>query len=374
METKYYNFIIIGAGVSGLVLASKLVDKYGKTKSILFLDKQLPTLNNKNICFWAKSDLGFNAIINKKWNKIKYKDKNGEINKDTGNYNYYHSKGKDLYKYFTKIIKDNGDAEFIESNIGEIKKNELIVDDTSYTADYIFDSRFETKKFSPGPKCFKTQQRILGWTIETETDAFEENTVTFLDMKLTNTELEFFYLLPFNSKHALVECVQYYDGNLTESLNNYIHNQLQITNYKVLAKEQGITTLTDCNFQRIDKNGVVKIGAAGGQVKPTTGYSLVRIIEDSKKIVEGLDSEIQFRRDNLFYRLCDSIFLYIMIYNPQQILKLYRLMFSRITIDRIFKFLDQQNSPIENGLFLLTFYPYTIFLQLLRMIKIKLAS
>lgn len=371
MNKQHFDFIILGAGVSGLMLADKLVQHYGNNKSILLIDKQIPSLNSKNICFWTESALGFDEIINKKWNNILYKDISTEQKKSCDKYSYYHLKGMDLYNLITKRIQNDGNVKILKANIDGVTDKTIKIQEKAYVSEFIFDSRFDSKKFIPGPKCFQTKQYILGWTIKTDINCFAEDTVTFLDIHTTKNGLEFFYILPFTKKTALVECVQYFEGDLGVSLQDYIEEKLKITSYNILEKEQGITTLTDCKFERIDSNGVIKIGTAGGQVKPSTGYSLIRIIEDTDKIVSSIEKHAKFRNDNSFYKLCDSIFLYLMIYNHQFLIHMYKLMFIRFSIDEVFRFLDQKNTTLGNLIFLLKFYPYQIFLKLLLLIKIK---
>ncbi|MGB3774526.1 MAG: lycopene cyclase, partial [Leeuwenhoekiella sp.] len=56
-DSAYFNYIILGAGLSGLGLAVKFIsDPFFKDKKILLLDKEEKLKNDRTWCFWHRGD------------------------------------------------------------------------------------------------------------------------------------------------------------------------------------------------------------------------------------------------------------------------------------------------------------------------------
>jgi len=71
MPKLQYDYIIIGAGAAGLMLADTMgKDAFFAEKSILLLDKDTKETNDRTWCFWEKGAGLFENIIYKEWNHI----------------------------------------------------------------------------------------------------------------------------------------------------------------------------------------------------------------------------------------------------------------------------------------------------------------
>ena len=68
-----YDYIIVGAGAAGLMLADALgKDPFFNDKSILLLEKDAKKSNDRTWCFWEKGDGDFESILHKKWSQIRF--------------------------------------------------------------------------------------------------------------------------------------------------------------------------------------------------------------------------------------------------------------------------------------------------------------
>jgi lycopene beta-cyclase len=56
-ETQIYDYIIVGAGAAGLMLANAMaLDPFFSDKRILILDKDPKEANDRTWCFWEKNE------------------------------------------------------------------------------------------------------------------------------------------------------------------------------------------------------------------------------------------------------------------------------------------------------------------------------
>ena len=68
-----YDYIIIGAGASGLLLADALRrDSFFADRSILLIEKETKTKNDRTWCFWEGENGKFNDIVHKSWQNIHF--------------------------------------------------------------------------------------------------------------------------------------------------------------------------------------------------------------------------------------------------------------------------------------------------------------
>jgi len=68
---SHFDYIIIGAGAAGLMLAEAMCyDGFFKEKSILLLDKDTKKTNNRTWCFWEKGEGKFDDLVHTQWSHI----------------------------------------------------------------------------------------------------------------------------------------------------------------------------------------------------------------------------------------------------------------------------------------------------------------
>lgn len=68
MNKRYFDVIIIGAGVSGLILAYEISKR--TNKSIAILEKEKKNNSSKNLCFWNTPHNILTKEADNKWKRI----------------------------------------------------------------------------------------------------------------------------------------------------------------------------------------------------------------------------------------------------------------------------------------------------------------
>ena len=103
LSKKKFDIIIIGAGLSGLILANEISKK--SKKSILIIEKKNKIGYEKNWCFWNKPQNIFTNKYDTSWESIKVKIDEEEIIYKENNIKYLHLKSSTFYKYMTERLE-----------------------------------------------------------------------------------------------------------------------------------------------------------------------------------------------------------------------------------------------------------------------------
>ena len=95
---SHFDYIIVGAGAAGLMLADAMIsDDFFSGKSILILDKDAKKTNDRTWCFWEKGDGEFDDIVHKTWNNIYFGGKQFSKRFDINPYTYKMVRGIDFF-------------------------------------------------------------------------------------------------------------------------------------------------------------------------------------------------------------------------------------------------------------------------------------
>ena len=66
-----FDYIIVGAGASGLMLAYRMAnDAFYDDKSILIIDEIKDKGNDRTWCYWDKPNGEWDTLLKKSWKKI----------------------------------------------------------------------------------------------------------------------------------------------------------------------------------------------------------------------------------------------------------------------------------------------------------------
>ena len=80
MDKKYYDYIICGAGASGLILANSMVkDNYFSNKKILLIEKGNKNLNDRTWSFWEEKNGKFDDLVSSSWSIAQFKSSNNNL-------------------------------------------------------------------------------------------------------------------------------------------------------------------------------------------------------------------------------------------------------------------------------------------------------
>ncbi|MEN1784271.1 MAG: lycopene cyclase family protein [Bacteroidota bacterium] len=356
-----YDYIIIGAGASGLLLAEALgQDSFFKDHQILVLDKATKTQNDRTWCFWERGQGPFDSILHHTWPNIHFAGKALDIKPAIAPYTYKMVSGDTFYAHYLSKIKTYPNINFVQDaviDVHEAAEEVTVLGETgSYTTKYVFDSRFDYKKLQSQSRYPVLQQHFLGWFVKTDHPVFDPTAATFMDFSIPQQgNTRFMYVLPLSETEALVEYTLFSEHTLENSeyetaITHYLEHTLGTKIYTITLTEQGNIPMTCYDFSAANTNRTLKIGMAGGWTKASTGYTFYSSLKKVRQLVAHLKADkplLKFSRKNRFW-FYDLLLLDILYKNNHLGQQIFESLFKVRKPQLIFKFLDEDTSFWED--------------------------
>lgn len=360
---RQYDYIIAGAGASGLSLAWRLLQSPLADRNFLLVDSSLKASNDKTWCFWDKGAPPFSDIIHKSWNSIELGLAGGHFIQPLKDYSYYCIRSEDFYSKTLSAFESQPNVTLLEDDITGLSSAPggaaLHTDTTSYQAEYIFQSCFEPEEVKNSPPEYPLLQHFLGWEISSNTPVFDDSVFTLMDFDDTfEGGVAFIYLLPWSAESGLLEYTVFSQQQLepeiyAEKISLYLNHRFDLKpiDYKIQRKETGTIPMQDRPDPGWYKPHIVNMGTKGGLTKPSTGYTFRRIQQHTESIVQKLVDHKEPVGNTLVskrYKAYDLWLLQIIHDHPADAQKIFNQLFHNNSIDSIFRFLGEESSLLED--------------------------
>ena len=355
-----YDYIILGAGASGLMLAYRMAsDTFFDDKSILIIDKEKQKGNDRTWCFWENGEGEWDDTLTKTWSKIYFGSDNYKEDIDILPYQYKMIRSEDFYNSLWKKIEKKTNITFHNDEVRNFTELndcvQVITSKGSYVASKLFNSIHDANLYVNQKKYPVLQQHFVGWFVKTEDAVFDDSTATFMDFTVPqNGNTRFMYVLPLDKYTALFEYTLFSKELLQleeyeEAIINYLKER-GINNFEIKEKEKGSIPMTAFKFSQLNSKHVLNIGTAGGWTKASTGYTFRNTTKKTKELIMFLKQESYLFAFNIkskfwFY---DLIFLDVLANHNEEGAALFASMFKKADVKTIFKFLDEESTWIED--------------------------
>jgi lycopene beta-cyclase len=349
-----YDYVISGAGVSGLCLADALTHRFPDCR-VLMVDPDLDP--DYNISFWWEGEMPFPAIETKKWQQIAVQMGKERRVCPLKRYQMHAFWRSDFDAYLRERLHQTGRVEFWDATVTQIHDfgtcAEVVTSAGSARSRWLFDSR-QKNTYPPDMLVMGG----LAWEVRTQCPVFDPDTVTLFDFLPSTPGFDFIYVLPYTSTTALINYAAVtYSGDLVpqeqcaDALDHYLTAQ-GAGEYKITRSYRGCIPLSPHRVTRQTTGRVLDIGVRGGMLKPSTSYAFAHILADTNRIIEALsDTSKPFYKKTRrwYYQLTDARMLKMFVNHPEIAQNLMYHMFQEEDGDVSLAFLEEQNSLQVNG-------------------------
>ena len=329
-----------------------------KNKRVIVFEPLEKKDNDRTFCFWLEPEkvsfYGLNELISHHWSRVQVNDLEPQY---LGQKKYYFLRAEALYAHTKQLL--------LEYEVHW--QQEYFQADPSDIARIVFDSRppvFKPKKRNDAV----LHQSFFGWFIKTEAPVFDPSVFTMMDFSIAqNRQTQFLYILPFDGNHALIEPTRFgkellSENDAAEIIGTYL-SKFE-TRFEILEKEQGCIAMTSVALESSASVNCFRTGTGGGQLKPSTGYSFVRSLEDAQMIGESLQkNEPRLKRRIrpkrfVFY---DRLLLQIIERKPERGKEIFTKLFYKNDAIRVLNFLDE-STTMSQELRIMGSLPILLFL------------
>lgn len=361
-----YDYLIIGGGASGLSLAYHISQEPRLAgRRVALVEAETQKADDRTWRYWAAGPTPFAAVEAHSWPRLVMRTPGFEQVLDLAPYRYRMVRARDFYAHVNQALAARP-AQF-ERLTGEVVSLAeradapgavaTLADGRQLRARYAFDSRLPRLARQPARYRY-LEQHFLGWEIEADYDAFDPGTVQFMDFRVPQQgQVRFVYSLPFTPRRALVEFTVFSEQVLPKAeyevaLRAYLREGVGEGRYQIRAEEGGSIPMTDHPLPARLSPHILHLGTRAGRSKPSTGYTFARIQRHSARLVAALAATgrppADVTGDRWQFHLFDTLLLDIMQRRGEIVRNIFRQLFERNPVQRIFRFLDEETTWAEN--------------------------
>ena len=373
-----YDYIITGSGASGLMLAYRMAkDSFFDNASILIIDKEKKTSNDRTWCFWENDKGEWDDLVHKSWNKILFDSHSYKKSIPLQSYTYKMIRSAKFYEKLWNFIESKNNISFIKANVTSIldtAEGALVETSTGrYRAVKLLNSIDLDQKYTRQEEYPVLLQHFTGWFIETKKNIFDDSVATFMDFTVDQKmNTRFMYVLPVSANKALFEYTLFSEDVLTkEEYERELQKYLElnsISEYTIIEKEKGIIPMTSFKFWQDNSKNILNIGTVGGWTKASTGYTFKNTSKKTIQLIAFLKTEndfTNFRKKTRFW-FYDLLMLDVLANHNHLGSNLFSKLFQRNSLKNVFRFLDEETSFIEDLRIMLSMPPLRFIIALFR--------
>ena len=353
------HYIFTGSGLSALLTVYEmLLSGKCKDKTILLIDENPKKTNDRTWCFWDEKAL-FEELVSTKWSQAVFANEHQNRVLTLHPYQYKKINGIDFYHFVFQKISEAKNVQFLNEKVLGFQDFgthcEVQTATETYSCTQIINSIYNPEAVQLQDKFPLIQQHFLGWFIKTASPAFTPNCATFMDFSVAQKgNTRFMYVLPTSTTEALIEYTLFSKDLLLKEeyeaeIKKYIQN-LGISEYEILEKEQGTIPMTCYPFWKHNTKNSINIGSAGGWTKASTGYTFKNATKKAKELVAFLETGTDFRKVHKINKFWfyDLLLLDILSAKNELGSSIFSSLFSKGNPTVIFKFLDEETSFLED--------------------------
>ena len=364
------ELVIAGAGLSGLSLAVAVLDAGLPDGSRIVLVDPRTTLRGADRT-WSFFDLvphAFESAIAHRWQRWRVRNGGLEVLRSAPGITYCSIPGERFYQVALERLAAAGPS--VEFRLGAAVERlddrgdhvEVHTGAGVLRARLAMDSRPPSLTPAPaGSANVHLLQHFRGRVVRSAQPAFDADTVTLMDFDVIQAHgVHFVYVLPYDAHTALVESTFFTEELLADSvyeqaIDTWLERRRPGVVFETLSGESGVIPMTTAAFDPWPSPRIVRIGTAGGQVKPSTGYAFLAV---QRFVNEFAPRVVAALRDNGYAEppavrgarttALDTIFLSYLLHRPERAPDTFYRLFERVPPAVLARFLSDAGTLADD--------------------------
>jgi len=359
MGSTRYDLIVAGAGPAGLSLLWALEGVGLGDLRVLLVDRASRRGDDRTWCFWETEAGPFEHLVAQRWAALDVHgpDRAAPTRRlDLAPYTYKMIRGGEFFGAMDAWLAARPQVErrtgVVESVGTEADRAVAWVDGERVEATWAFDATDVAHDVPEG--YHRLLQHFLGWEVATPDDHFDPGVATFMDFRVPQRDGTcFVYVLPTSRRTALVEHTVFSASTWPREayeaeLRAYLSEVRGLDAYDVGRTEYGVIPMTDRPFPAQRGARVITIGTAGGQTKPSTGYTFRRVVRHAEALARAMAHggtphlrQPRWRRHDWM----DAVLLRALATGRQDGSAFFSRLLERNPPERVLAFLDEDTRP-----------------------------
>lgn len=358
IPTIRVDLAILGGGCAGLSLARELA-KQNVNKSVVIIEPRTTFQDDRSWCFWAPIQHSLTDWVGCSWPQWSFglQDQLKQF-RSCRDFRYQYIRSSDFYRKSQSIIQD---CSAINLALGQAVKTvevhqegwQVVTNSSTYIAQQVIDTRPPLSNLIDESTLI---QSFLGVEIlldqPTHVDAAQVELMT--DMRLSEGEFCFTYLLPFSERQLLVEVTVFASKAPTQADLKIELDQLLYkrgwAKAKIIRTEYGNLPMGLPHEAPSGSPQPIQAGMRGGALRPSSGYGFLRIqrwAEQCAKLYCEKGELLPQTVSVFFIRQMDRLFLQVIKKQPALAPVLFDNLLGKTKPDRFIRFMNDQASWLD---------------------------
>ena len=347
MAVLEYDLVFVGGGLAALLLIHELGPALPDAVAVVdpHLPQERPTVHWS---YWSSGETPYDRFATGIWRRARVADGPPE---HITPFALRLVRSTDVFAHLDGILASSPIG-WLQTRARSISglddgRYEIVTDAGTLRATWVFDSATDVPPTFPPRQGPRAVESGTGVRVEADSAVFDPATATLFDPL---DESSFAYLLPLSPTEALLESASFGPVGMKEDqapLLRYLRTSHPGAGFAVSHAESGSIPLGFAPRRTAGPRHVL-LGTKRGLIKPSAGYGIVRIAEESKRLACLWRKNLPLppsRQSAWWWRFLDAGFLRLAARDPRLPLALLQRVMGAVPLAQSLRFIDEDLPP-----------------------------
>ena len=349
-----YDVAILGAGLAGLSLATRLADPRFSELRVLIVEPRVDYRRDRTWSYWNLRPHPFREAVIASWDKWAVVTEDRHVVRQVPGLRYETIPADAFYRLALARLRAAPNITMLSGVTAAATEDDdgvqIRFGQLSARAAVAFDTRPPMVS-----RRYGLTQVFVGLEIETRDAVFDPGTTTLMDFRCAQSgATHFTYVLPFTGRRALIEDTWFAPAGFRPPdhkgfIRDYLRIRFGVDDFAILFEERGALPM-DPVFRPCKRKRLVAFGSAGAATRPSTGYAFNAIQAECDAVAADLAAG---QRPHAapprprMVRLMDKVLLELLGRQPELAPHVFASLFDRCDPLALVRFLNDAARPSD---------------------------